>query len=136
MDQHQRKFHLALRVIRTSSRSSFPFHFNITVISYFSLDDFFINEVIHLWTVACCSQSHGIISLAGTVKCHPAWQDHIRLQRRVAACAWDRQWVPLPGSLDIHHRRVWLPPWLNWQFCHFCHTEAFRSGCTSIFLSL
>ena len=66
----------------------FIFCFNITVTSFFSLDELFV--VIHLWTVACCSQSHGMIRLEGTVKRHPAWQNHIHLQRKVTASAWDK----------------------------------------------
>ena len=46
---------------------------------------------VHLWTVARCLQSYGIIRLEGTTECHPAWQDHTHLGRRLAACAWDRE---------------------------------------------
>lgn len=86
LDRHQRKLYVALRVIWTVPRSGFPFPFHI-ICDILIL----IRWPLHGRSPLNCSllfaepwhQEDG-----GTEKCPVAWQDHVRLYGRVAACFW------------------------------------------------
>lgn len=105
LDQHQRKFSLALRGVWTFSRSDFAFHVNI------------ICDILLLlrWLFFCGrSPLNGSLLFAELWLDAKAWRD-CEMPSNLAGPEWlpvpdAGCWGPLPGSLSILRRGVRLLP--------------------------
>lgn len=112
LDQHQRKFYLALRVTWTFPRSDFPSHGNIC-------DSF----ILIRWL--CHGHSPLNCGLLFTeLWHHEAWRDHEsgKTTSSLRGCLLvpdTGSWETLLRSLYVHHRGGWLlapPKWASLSF--------------------